>query len=71
MVKVVGINIFTKADIPPDKGLKAAIGKLDKVVISGYTKDGKEYFASSTADGPDVLWLLERCKRNLLNIEGD
>ena len=70
MPKVVGFNIFTKTDIPPDMVLKAAVEKLDKVVIFGYTKDGEEYLASSTADGPDVLWLLEKCKRNLLNIKG-
>lgn len=71
MADIIQLDLFTKADIPPDRVLEAAVGKLDKVVIFGYTKDGEEYFASSTADGPDILWLLERCKRNLLNIKGD
>lgn len=32
----------------------------------GYDADGAEYFASSIADGADVLWLLERLKQQLL-----
>ena len=32
----------------------------------GYTETGEEYFASSIADGGDVLWLMERMKAALL-----
>ena len=68
--KVVDIGCVTKLDLPPDRILESAVGELEGVVILGYKKDGSEYFASSYADGGDVLWLLERCKRQLLDVTG-
>ena len=67
MVKVIPLNNITHLDLPPDRILENAIGKMDSVVLLGYDKEGTEYFASSIADGGDVLWLLERCKQDLLN----
>lgn len=66
MGDIVNLNMVTRFDLPPDRILEAALDKLDKVVILGYEKDGSEYFASSIADGADVVWLLERCKLRLL-----
>ena len=63
---VVDFDGITKLDIPPDRILEGAKGKLQSVAIVGYDEDGEEYFASSQADGGEVLWLLERCKLNLL-----
>lgn len=62
MGDVIELNMITRLDLPADRVLEAAIGKLDKVVILAYDKDGNEYFASSVADGGTVLWLMERCK---------
>jgi len=42
------------------------MGKLKSVLVIGYDEAGEEYFASSIADGGDVLWLLERCKQELM-----
>jgi hypothetical protein len=67
--KVVTFTGITKLDLPADRILENAIGELDGVVILGYQKDGEEFFASSYADGGDVLWLLERCKKQLLEID--
>lgn len=58
----------TQLDLPPDRLLEAALGKLEGVVIVGYDKQGAEYFASSYADGGDVLWLLEKAKLKLLTV---
>lgn len=59
----------TSLDLPADRVLQAAIDEgLEQVVIMGYTKDGEEYFASSVAGGPEVLWLLERSKIKLLGV---
>lgn len=70
--KVTLFNGITRLDLPPDRILEGAIGKLDSVVLLGYDKDGEEYFASSIADGSDVVWLIERAKLELLTItEGD
>lgn len=55
-------------DIPVDKVLEAAIGELDEVAIIGTHKDGREYFASSVADGPNVNWMLDRAKKALIEI---
>lgn len=37
-------------------------------VIAGYTEDGEEFFSSTYASGPEALWLLERCKQQLLDV---
>lgn len=63
------IVMFTGAtllDIDPDRVLNAATGKLEGAVVMGYLPDGEEYFASSFADVKTVLWLMERCKAQLL-----
>ena len=69
MAKVLPFHGLTKLDIPVDRILEGAKGKLDSVVILGYDKDEEEYFASSMADGGDVLWLLEKCKIVLMGME--
>jgi hypothetical protein len=59
----------TRLDIDPDKVLTGAVGKLSEVVIVGYESDGSLYFASTRANGPDVLWLLKQAEQRLLAIE--
>lgn len=71
MSNVVNIGCVTKLDLPIDTVLEGAKDKLDAVVIIGYTKDGDEYFASTFADGGSVLWLLEKCKKQLLKVGDD
>lgn len=65
MGEVVPIGCVTRLDLPPDRILDAAKDELESVILIGYTKGGEEYFASSIADGGDVLWLLEKCKQAL------
>ena len=67
MAKIIELGCITKLDLPPDRILENCKGKLDGgVVILGWDKDGVEFFASSIADGGTVIWLLERCKLQLL-----
>ncbi len=67
-MKVIPFTGITKLDMPPDIILRETIRKnLEGVVILGFTEDGHEYFISSYADGGTVMWLLERCKRELLD----
>lgn len=66
MSNIIPIGCITKLDIPPDDVLQGAMGKLEGAVILGFDKEGEEYFASTYADGGDVLWLLERCKQELM-----
>ena len=42
----------------------------DVVNIGGVTRLDLPHFASSYADGMEVLWLLESCKRTLMNVKG-
>lgn len=69
MAKVIDFTGVSKLDWNPDRVLEAAIGGLESVVVIGYTKDGKEYFATSIADGGTANWLLDRCKMNLLDVD--
>lgn len=62
---------ITKLDLPIDLVLDKAKDALEGgegVVVLGYDADGDEYFAASYADGPNVLWLLERLKKKLLAV---
>lgn len=70
MGKLVYLNGLTKLDLTANRVLNAAIDEeLEGVVIMGYSKDGGEYFASSYADGGTCLWLIERLKRQLINMD--
>jgi len=69
MSNVILFNGITKLNLDPDLVLENTKGKLEGVVLLGYDKNGEEYFASTYADGGDVLWLLERMKMHLLNME--
>ncbi len=63
------LPVITSLDIPAERVLNSALAKeLDRVVVMGYDKDGAEYFASSMADGADVVWLAERIKKKLLDM---
>lgn len=68
MGKVIELGCITRLDLPADKVLENAVGKMEGVVIMGYDKEGEEVFASSIADGGEVLWLLEQCKLKLLKV---
>ena len=66
MSNVIRLPCVTTLDLQPDVVLDGAMSKLKTVVIMGYDHDGNEYFASSVADGGDVMWLMERVKHRLL-----
>lgn len=68
MSNVVQFTGITTLDLDADHVLEAALGKLNGVVVVGFDKDGQEYFASSYADGGEVLWLFERAKKRLLEM---
>jgi hypothetical protein len=70
MSNVIPFSGITRLDLDPDIVLENTKGQLQGFVICGYTTEGEEYFASTYADGGDVIWLLERCKAELLKIGG-
>jgi len=65
---VVNFPGVTRLDLPADQILESALGKLERAIVIGYTSDGEEYFASSIADGGEVVWLIERMKLQLLRV---
>jgi len=68
---IVTFTGITKLDTPPDRLLEAAMGQLTEVVIIGFDKDGKEYFASTKSDAGEVIYHLERTKHRLMKIIDD
>ena len=69
MGDVIEANMITKLNIPAERVLrKAQEEKLSEVVVIGWDEDGEAYFASSVADGGEVLWMLELAKKRLLEV---
>lgn len=66
MGEIITLGNITKLDLPPDRILESAKGKLEGVVLIGFDKDGEVYAASSYADGGEVMWLLEACKIKMM-----
>ena len=72
--EIILFNGLTKLDLDPDVILENLKGKLDGFVILGYEKGADEkcvateFFSSTYADGGTVLWLMERCKRRLMEV---
>lgn len=66
---VIPLGNVTRLDLPSDRVLEEAKRQIKGgVVIMGYDNDGGFYFASSIADGGEVLWLAEMMKKQLLEI---
>ena len=69
MRNVINLPCITRLNLPPERILEAAgNADLESVVVMGWAKDGEAYFASSLADGGNVMWLMELCKQRLLKI---
>jgi hypothetical protein len=68
MSNVIQFSGVTRLDLNPDIVLEGTKGKLEGFLIAGYDKEGNEYFASTYADGGEILWLLERMKLRLLSV---
>ena len=66
--KVIPLGMVTRLDLPVDQILERAKDQLQSVVIMGWDNEGQEYFASTIADGADVLWLMEKLKLKLLTV---
>lgn len=66
---VVVLPVMTSIDIEAERVLEGAINaKLQSCFVAGYDENGDTYFASSLADGGDVLWLMEKAKAMLMKI---
>lgn len=66
---VVELDVVSTLDLPPERILEAAKENVaGGVVVVGYDADGEFYFASSFANGAEVIWLTEMAKKRLLEI---
>ena len=63
---VVVLGGETRIDLPPDRILSGALGRLDQCLVIGWALEGELYCASSTAKIGDMLILLERAKEQAL-----
>lgn len=71
MAEVVVLPVVTRLDVPAERILEGAVAAgLEKAVVIGWAAGGEFYFASSLADGGEVLWLLEMAKKRLLEAGG-
>lgn len=64
--RIIPLGCVTRLDIPVDRVLDQAKNQMRDVVLMGWDKDGGLYFASTFADGGEVLWLMEKCKEALM-----
>lgn len=64
---VIPLGNVTRLDLPVDLVLDGARDELEGVILIGYDKADQLYFASTYADGGDVLWLLEQAKLALMD----
>jgi hypothetical protein len=69
--KVKILPVVTSLDIPAERVLQAAMDtELTSAVVMGYRRsDGGMFFASSLADGGNVLWLMAKCEHALVTGE--
>lgn len=70
MAEVILLPCTTRLNLPPDRVLGAAMeADLSGVLVLGFDKDGDIYMATTYADGGTAIWLMEKCKKRLLEIE--
>jgi hypothetical protein len=66
MADVHVLGVVTKLDLPAERILTGALAaELNSAVVIGWD-GGDLYFASSIANGAEVLWLLEEAKIQLM-----
>lgn len=69
MAEVLIWDGVTKHTLPAERILSSAIdADMDVAIVIGTDKDGEFYFASTHADGGEVLWWIEKAKQKLLNM---
>lgn len=69
---VIPLGNFTRIDLPVERVLDLARNRLtgqSGVVVIGWDENGELSFTSTFADGGEVLWLLEKAKQALLEVE--
>ena len=68
MAEITQFPGITKMDIPPDRVLEAAKGRLKTCLVIGYTDDGALWTASSTSDMESAFYMMEQTRARLLEM---
>lgn len=72
MSNVVDFTGATKLDLNAERTLENLKSEgLKGFIIAGYTEDGNEFFSSTYADSTEVLWLIERFKKFLMELHDE
>ena len=67
---VIPLGNITYLDRPTEDVLEDAKEECtEAVLVLGYNDEGSMFFYSSLADAGDVIWLLEKAKQALLEVE--
>lgn len=67
VTNVIPLPVITTLDLDAERVLEGAINStLQSCIVLGYDADGEFYFASTMADGGEVLWLLEMARLKLM-----
>ena len=71
MTNVVKLNTISTLPNSTEDVLNGALeADLEDVIVIGRTKNDFHFFASTSADGGDILWLMEQAKMRLLQSGG-
>jgi len=65
---VVRLPVVTPLNLDADTVLREAVGTFKEVIILGYDHDGEEHCMTSISGGSEMLWLLARYQKKLLEI---
>lgn len=66
---VIALPMVTKQNIDPERILQNALKReLESCMVLGWTEDGEFYFASSAADGGEILWWMELARYRLMQV---
>ena len=69
---VIALDVLTTINLPPERILNAALeADLAALVVVGYDKNGQYYFHSSIPHGSTVNWLLDQCKKRIIDEPSD
>ena len=63
------LPVITTLDLDVERVLQAAIeAKPKHIWVIGENAEGGLYFSSSTSDGGDALWWMEKAKKALMEV---
>ena len=69
--EVIDFPGYTTLDSEPDMVLEKAKGQLNTALVLGWTDDDEIYFAGSTSNSADIVYLLEFAKQFFWELQED